>query len=82
MGRRWAAMRNALQVFANDSVRTAMGLINEYGVDCLPVVDEHDGRLLFEVSRVELLTWPPVKEDAPLSEILSARLGIRRQFLH
>lgn len=66
-------VRDALMLFENDTVLSALGLMQRHGISELPVVDQSQGELLGSVTEEELFSlWG----KAPLTrmcELLSAR---------
>lgn len=70
---RRALVARAVTLFPSDTVVRAMALMQRYGLDRLPVVDESRGELLGDVTAEDLRR---VWEHAPLacmSEILSLK---------
>jgi CBS domain-containing protein len=63
----------AITLFPSDSVLAALQVMHQYGLAVLPVVDEHRGELLGEVTESELCRVASRLPLIALAEVLTAK---------
>lgn len=66
----------AVTLFAEDTVLSALGLMQRHGLSRLPVVDDERGELLGEVTEGELRRLWKVAPLLCMSEVLTARAAL------